>query len=310
MTTPSPRTLPELWDSCVIGAYTLPPVKQRGTVKVSVTPSLKKDDKKKAGKDGSKPAIERIEPEKVEIEFTFNEEIWEQVHPIIKGLRPDGKPRDVFHPLTDVYDVAAILIEQASPVEFNNGIMTITWSGESWKAAAAEGTVPVLRRGSRGPEVTRWQTFLTEQKFGEPEGFSPIDGIFGILTEDGTKAFQDREEIKIDGIVGPETFGAAAKFGYVPPPPVKGGGSGGVVTPEQAQQAAANALVDGAGEAIDDVVDGVTDAAADAASAFLGGDENGSDTSSESSGEGGGGGPDGVNEIGSGQPGSGGSPGG
>jgi peptidoglycan hydrolase-like protein with peptidoglycan-binding domain len=291
MTTPSPRSMPELWDSCVIGTFTIPPVKQRGTVKVSVTPSIKKDDKKKPGKDGSKPAIERVEPEKIEVEFTFNEEIWEQVAPIIKGLKPDGKPRDIFHPLTDVYDVASFLIDQASPVDFNNGVMSITWSGESWKPAAGTGQQVILRRGSRGPEVTRWQTFLAEQKFGEPEGFSPIDGIFGILTEDGTKGFQTREAIKVDGIVGPETFGAAAKFGYVPPPPIQGGqGGGGVKTPEEAVAAAATDLAGDVADAAGEVADAVTDAA----EAFLGGGENGDSSSGEASGEGSGGGPDGT----------------
>jgi len=164
-------------------------------------------------------------------------------------------------------------------------VFTITYSGEEWKPPGAQGQVPILRRGSQGPEVTRWQTFLTEQKFGEAEGFSPIDGIFGILTEDGTKGFQEREKIKVDGIVGPETFGAASKFGYVPPPPVKGGG-GGVVTPEQAQQASGDAIVDAAGDAINDAADAVADTAAAVAEAFLGGNENGDADAGEAGGEG------------------------
>ena len=86
MAFPGPRRLPALWQTAVVGPFTLPPVEGRGVVKVNVTPSLKKDDKKKAGKDGSKPAIERIEPKKIEVEFRFNEEIWEQVEPIIAGL--------------------------------------------------------------------------------------------------------------------------------------------------------------------------------------------------------------------------------
>ena len=280
---PGPRRLPALWQTAVVGPFTLPPVEGRGVVKVNVTPSLKKDDKKKAGKDGSKPAIERIEPEKIEIEFEFNEEIWEQCEAVIVGLKPDGKPRDIMHPAAQVYGVQSILIEQASPLEFADGVFTITYSGEEWKPPGAQGQVPILRRGSQGPEVTRWQTFLTEQKFGEAEGFSPIDGIFGILTEDGTKGFQEREKIKVDGIVGPETFGAASKFGYVPPPPVKGGG-GGVVTPEQALAAGGAFLVDAVGV----VADGVADTAAAVAEAFLGGNENGDDSNGAAGGEGGG----------------------
>ena len=292
MSSPSPRSMPELWDTCVIGAFTLPPVKQRGSCKVSVTPSLKKDDKKKAGKDGAKPAIERIEPDKIEVEFQWNEEIWPQVAPIITGLKPDGTPRDIFHPLTDVYGDSSFLIEQASPVEFNNGVMSITWSGEAWKAPAASGQQLILRRGSTGTEVTRWQTFLTEQRFGEPEGFSPIDGIFGILTEDGTKGFQTRESIKVDGIVGPETFGAAAKYGYAPPPPVKGGsGGGGVKTPDASEDAtwsdfAEDATNSDLADLQNDAAEANVNAVEEAARDFLGGGENGDDSSGSAAGEG------------------------
>jgi len=285
---PSPRRLPEFWQTCVVGSFNLPPVKDRGTVQISITASLKKDDKKKAGKDGSKPAIERIEPDKIEIEYQFNEDSWEENEAVIAGLKPDGTPRDISHPLASVYGISAMLIEQASPVTFADGIFTITWSGESWKAPAAQGQQLYLRRGSTGPEVTRWQTFLTEQKFGEAEGFSPIDGIFGILTEDGTKGFQEREKIKVDGIVGPETFGAASKYGYVPPPPVKGGSGGGVKTPEQAAAAAVGAAAGDVVDAAGDLADAAGEFLDDAADAFLGGDENGDSGSGESSGEGGG----------------------
>ena len=275
MAIPGPRRMPLLWQIAIVGDYALPPIENRGACEVRVTPSLKKDDKKKPGKDKASTSVERIEPAKIEIVLRFNEEIWEQVEPVIRGLKPDGKPRDLMHPSAQMYDISAILIEQASPLEWNDGIGEITWSGEEWTAPAAQGQPLILRRGSQGPEVSRWQQFLTEQKFGEAEGFSPVDGIFGILTENGTKGFQEREVIKVDGIVGPETFGAASKYGYVPPPPVQGGAGsgGGVQTPQEAQAAA---LLDAAGDVADAVADAagdVADAAADAVDTFLGGDD-------------------------------------
>jgi peptidoglycan hydrolase-like protein with peptidoglycan-binding domain len=271
MAFPSPRSLPGFWDTAVLGEFVLPPVAQRGSCDVRVTPSIKKDDKKKPGKDKANVSVERVEPAKIEVVFRFNEEIWAQVEPTIAGLKPDGKPRDIAHPMAQLYGIGAMMIEQASPLEFNDGIGEITWSGEEWTAPAAQGQPVILRRGSTGPEVSRWQTFLTEQKFGEVEGFSPIDGIFGILTEDGTKGFQTREAIKVDGIVGPETFGAASKYGYVPPPPIQGGagGGGGVKTPEDAVAAA---LTDAAG-AVADAAGEVADTVTDAVQGLLGGDD-------------------------------------
>ena len=252
MAIPGPRRMPLLWQIAIVGDYALPPIENRGACEVRVTPSLKKDDKKKPGKDKASTSVERIEPAKIEIVLRFNEEIWEQVEPVIRGLKPDGKPRDLMHPSAQMYDISAILIEQASPLEWNDGIGEITWSGEGWTAPAAQGQPLILRRGSQGPEVSRWQQFLTEQKFGEAEGFSPVDGIFG-----------------------PETFGAASKYGYVPPPPVQGGAGsgGGVQTPQEAQAAA---LLDAAGDVADAVADAagdVADAAADAVDTFLGGDD-------------------------------------
>lgn len=240
MAFPGPRRMPEFWQTATVGSILLPVVPKSGSVDVKVTPSIKLDDKKKAGKDKSNVTVERVENAKIEIEYSFNEEAWEANEDALRNLKPDGKPRDLIHPKAAIYNISAMLIEQASPIEVKDGIVTITWSGQEWTNAAPQGQPVILRRGSTGPEVTRWQTFLTEQKFGEAEGFSPIDGIFGVLTEDGTKEFQAREKIKVDGIVGPETFGAASKYGYVPPPPIQGGG-GGVTTPGSSEAAAAGA---------------------------------------------------------------------
>jgi peptidoglycan hydrolase-like protein with peptidoglycan-binding domain len=235
MSMPGPRRAPSFWDIVIIGDFALPAVEKKGGCKVKVKPSIKLDDKKKPGKDKSNPTVERIENKKISIECWWNEDIWEQMEPAIRGLDPDGKPRDIIHPATAVYNIGSILIEEASEIEHQAGIMSITYSGQEWKPDASQGQQVYLQVGSQGPEVTRWQTFLTEQKFGEAEGFSPIDGIFQGLTRDGTKGFQTREAIRVDGIVGPETFGAASKYGYVPPPPIKGGS--GVKTPDSSTAA-------------------------------------------------------------------------
>jgi len=62
----------------------------------------------------------------------------------------------------------------------------------------------LLRRGSRGECVKVLQTAL--KALGIDPG--PIDGIFGPKTEAAVRAFQQMARIKVDGIVGPQTWGA------------------------------------------------------------------------------------------------------
>lgn len=76
-----------------------------------------------------------------------------------------------------------------------------------------------LKLGSHGPEVRRWQNFL----LGQHCYLGTSDGIFGTHTLLGTKEFQRRSQLTIDGIAGPETQHAAMLLGYdkdasVPPP--------------------------------------------------------------------------------------------
>lgn len=61
------------------------------------------------------------------------------------------------------------------------------------------GTHATIRQGSKGPDVTVWQTFL---------GLKP-DGIFGPATAAATIAFQKSKRLTADGVVGPATWAAA-----------------------------------------------------------------------------------------------------
>ena len=53
--------------------------------------------------------------------------------------------------------------------------------------------MPILRKGSRGKAVQIWQIIVDAQP----------DGIFGSITEQRTKYFQEQQGIEKDGIVGP-----------------------------------------------------------------------------------------------------------
>jgi len=63
-------------------------------------------------------------------------------------------------------------------------------------------TKPILSRGSQGPEVVYLQTILS--LLGYYKG--NIDGIFGTQLEHSVKTFQADYGLRIDGIVGVETW--------------------------------------------------------------------------------------------------------
>jgi g-D-glutamyl-meso-diaminopimelate peptidase len=60
----------------------------------------------------------------------------------------------------------------------------------------------ILRRGMRGEDVKMLQSKL--ESLGYTVG--PIDGIFGAQTERAVRQFQRANNIKADGIVGPQTY--------------------------------------------------------------------------------------------------------
>lgn len=70
----------------------------------------------------------------------------------------------------------------------------------------------ILRRGSKGDDVLRWQRFLV----GHGLLSSRVDGLFGPLSEAATRAFQRRAKCGVDGVVGPATYAAAIERGFDP----------------------------------------------------------------------------------------------
>lgn len=59
-----------------------------------------------------------------------------------------------------------------------------------------------LRAGSRGEDVRELQGLLAEAGF----YFGPVDGIYGILTEEAISLFQRTFNLRNDGVAGPELF--------------------------------------------------------------------------------------------------------
>ena len=64
-------------------------------------------------------------------------------------------------------------------------------------------------RGSTGPTVERLQVLLAERGLNP----GPIDGIFGRLTDAAVREFQQENNLDVDGIVGPKTWGAICAQG-------------------------------------------------------------------------------------------------
>ncbi len=65
-------------------------------------------------------------------------------------------------------------------------------------------SAPLLWRGHKGENVLVLQNMLLNAGF-DP---GPVDGIFGPRTEQATLDFQRSVDIAVDGIVGPDTWGA------------------------------------------------------------------------------------------------------
>lgn len=79
----------------------------------------------------------------------------------------------------------------------------------------------MLRQGCKGKDVEELQRMLEEA------GYAPgmIDGIFGKNTKAAVESFQGSRGLKVDGIVGPQTWKALEPF--------EPGEAGGVETPEE-----------------------------------------------------------------------------
>lgn len=206
-----------------LGSVTFPPRLAFGEATLRTSGKIKVDEKKAPGKNGSRRTLQGRDDSPIAVEV--------EVHPsdralLLEALRTawreaqDG-PVKVVHENAELFGITAVQIEQIeAPERTSKGTFKASLSGKGWAGApTGEGCKLLLLIGSTdattGNEVSRWQTFLTEHG-NDPQG---VDGIFGTNTDTATRAFQTAEGITVDGIVGPDTFGAAGKYGYAPPTP-------------------------------------------------------------------------------------------
>jgi peptidoglycan hydrolase-like protein with peptidoglycan-binding domain len=86
----------------------------------------------------------------------------------------------------------------------------------TWKALPNGYPMPTLQHGAKGDAVRSLQQILTSGAPGlwetTPQG---VDGDFGSNTEASVRAFQQWAGIKVDGIVGPQTWGVPLALEFV-----------------------------------------------------------------------------------------------
>jgi peptidoglycan hydrolase-like protein with peptidoglycan-binding domain len=70
---------------------------------------------------------------------------------------------------------------------------------------------PVLKMGSRGEPVQRWQKFLLAQGINLDPESRALDGIFGAGTNAGTREYQSKKDLTPSGVVDSETYNQALK---------------------------------------------------------------------------------------------------
>jgi peptidoglycan hydrolase-like protein with peptidoglycan-binding domain len=107
------------------------------------------------------------------------------------------KRRDI---LNTALGIKSLTEQGMNPVELREPLeMTTSGGVTSVKIFAGGGAPPVIRKGSRGAAVTKWQQIV---------GVT-ADGNFGSGTETATKTWQARHGITADGIVGAQSWTAA-----------------------------------------------------------------------------------------------------
>lgn len=75
---------------------------------------------------------------------------------------------------------------------------------------------PILKSGDSSIQVREWQQFLVDKEMLSPDPLISGDGIFGVGTEHGTKAYQKSKGLPPTGIVDAETYARAVQDGFGP----------------------------------------------------------------------------------------------
>lgn len=119
---------------------------------------------------------------------------------------------------------AVVAFQRDRGLEVDGVVGPQTWGALSGAAPApapvSDVGQPTLSQGARGPAVSALQQRLAAAGF-DPGG---VDGDFGPKTKSAVIRFQSASGLTVDGVVGPQTWGALGGSSFVP-------GTGGVRGP-------------------------------------------------------------------------------
>jgi len=106
--------------------------------------------------------------------------------------------------------VLAVSATPAAAVGTYSGLPYVSGGGDYSDDFGDEG---ILRLGGKSNAVCMWQRILWSFDYLQE---SDIDGAFGPKTEQATKNLQNRYNLRADGVVGKDTFGAVdSRLGYL-----------------------------------------------------------------------------------------------
>lgn len=71
--------------------------------------------------------------------------------------------------------------------------------------------LPAIKNGSSGSTVRAWQNFLKEAEY----PIDRVDGIFGNITEQLTRSYQQRNSLPVNGVVDNTTYSKALIEGFI-----------------------------------------------------------------------------------------------
>ncbi len=82
--------------------------------------------------------------------------------------------------------------------------MSVSAVARRQSSSVASSSSPLLRLAARSPQVARLQQLIRNAGI----SVGPVDGIFGPKTLAGVREYQRTRGLTVDGIVGPQTWGA------------------------------------------------------------------------------------------------------
>ncbi|MBZ8179462.1 peptidoglycan-binding domain-containing protein [Oscillatoria salina] len=101
---------------------------------------------------------------------------------------------------------AASLLSVAPVLLGSTPAKAVTADGDIQEFEYTTQSAPLLTRGDRGVAVRDAQLFLAAQGYYD----GPIDSIYGSMTENAVREFQDDNDLLVDGRIGDDTWAVMA----------------------------------------------------------------------------------------------------